>query len=91
MTRGTLSFADHMIDETAQPADADALSALELEVGSAAPAAIAELSPEQLALLRTAVIAARRRQADALQDAIDSGLGFLPRILRGAVKRALLG
>jgi hypothetical protein len=69
----------------------DPLSALEQEIRAVPPAAIAALDPGELEVLRAAVANARALQADALQRAIDDGLGFLPRLLRGAVKRALLG
>ena len=65
--------------------------ALALEIRAAPPPSIAALAPDQLEVLRTAVADARARQAEALETAIDDGLGFLPRLMRGAVKRALLG
>jgi hypothetical protein len=69
----------------------DPARALGLEIRATPPPSIAALAPDQLEILRTAVVDARARQADALDTAIDNGLGFLPRLMRGAVKRALLG
>ena len=69
----------------------DPVSALQLEIRATPPTSIAALEPEQLEMLSSAVAKARARQADALQTAIDDGLGFLPRLMRGAVKRALIG
>jgi hypothetical protein len=69
----------------------DPLKALQQEIRAVPPASIAALDPGQLEVLGAAVANARARQADALQAAIDDGLGFLPRLMRGAVKRALLG
>jgi hypothetical protein len=69
----------------------DPLNALQRELRAAPPAAIAALGSEQLEVLSAAVTNARARQEDALQAAIEHGLGFLPRLMRAAVKRALLG
>ena len=69
----------------------DPLSALRDEVRATPPPAFATLAPEQLEVLHRAVADARARQAAALRTAIDDGLGFLPRLMRAAVKRALLG
>jgi hypothetical protein len=53
------------------------------------PAAFAALSIEQQTLLADAVLAAFARQAAAIDAAAESGLSFVPRLLRGPVKRLL--
>jgi hypothetical protein len=68
----------------------DPLSALREEIRAPPPPAFAALEQAQLELLQRAVADARARQAAALGKAIDDGLGFLPRMVRMAVKRALL-
>jgi hypothetical protein len=68
----------------------EALTALQEEIRAVPPAAIAALDPAEVEILNVAVANARARQAEALQAAIDDGLGFLPRLMRAAVKRALL-
>jgi hypothetical protein len=69
----------------------DPLADLRQEIRAVPPPAIAALDQRDLEVLRAAVANARAVQNDALRKAVDDGLGFLPRVLRGAVKRALLG
>ena len=69
----------------------DPLTALKAELGADPPPAVAALAPEHVEALANALAGARAHQADALADAMDSGLGFVPRLLRGAVKKALFG
>jgi hypothetical protein len=69
----------------------DPVGDLQQEVRAMPPPAIAALDPRELEVLRAAVAKARASQNEALEKAIDDGLGFLPRMLRGVVKRALLG
>ncbi|MEV6560679.1 hypothetical protein AB0M22_33515 [Nocardia sp. NPDC051756] len=52
------------------------------------PAGIAALAPEVQAQLATVVAEARRKQAKDLETAAYSLLDFVPRFLRGAVKKA---
>jgi hypothetical protein len=59
------------------------------ELGGEPPPAIAALDDAQLEVLTTALRAARIHQAQALEAATESGLGFIPRLLRGAVKKVL--
>lgn len=60
------------------------------ELGADLPAAVAALPDETLAALADALGAARREQARALTEAVEGGLGFLPRVLRGPVTAVLL-
>jgi hypothetical protein len=69
----------------------DPLAGLTRELGASPPAAIAALDPADLEALREALTAAREAQRVALEAATDSGLGIVPRLLRGTVKKALFG
>jgi hypothetical protein len=64
---------------------------LEKEYGSALPPGLAGLSDEQHARLADAIDAARTRQDQALAKATDSGLDFVPKLLRGTVKKVIFG
>jgi hypothetical protein len=61
------------------------------EYGGDLPAGLARLTEHDAAHLADAITAARRRQRAALAEASESGLAFVPRILRGPVKRVLFG
>ncbi|MFI7667306.1 hypothetical protein [Nocardia sp. NPDC049526] len=52
------------------------------------PPGIAALSPERQAELAQAIVDARWREANELRAAAFSMLDFLPRFLRGPVKKA---
>ncbi|WP_330254453.1 hypothetical protein OG874_07865 [Nocardia sp. NBC_00565] len=52
------------------------------------PPGIAALAPQVQAELATALMDARWRQADELKGGAFAMLDFLPRFLRGAVKKA---
>jgi hypothetical protein len=67
------------------------LDGLRRELGADPPPAIAAIAPAHLDTLSQALAAAREQQHEALEAAMDSGLGFVPRLLRGAVKKALFG
>ena len=60
------------------------------ELGAELPPAVAALPAQTLAELADALAAARREQARALTEAVEGGLGFLPRLLRGPVTAVLL-
>lgn len=68
---------------------ATARDRLEEEYGDPLPPGLSALSEEHHARLADAIEAARIRQAKALAKATDSGLDFIPRLLRGPVKRVL--
>lgn len=55
------------------------------------PPSVAALGAEQQAVLQRALRGALDEQHRALVQAMDDGLGFVPRLLRGAVKKALFG
>jgi hypothetical protein len=59
------------------------------ELGATLPPSVAALSDADRARLAELLATARQRQARALAQAVDEGLGFVPRLARIAVKRAL--
>lgn len=70
---------------------ATASDRLAREYGDALPPGLAALTEEQHTRLADAIEAARSRQATALAKATDSGLDFVPKLLRGTVKRVIFG
>jgi hypothetical protein len=69
----------------------DPLADLEHELRADVPPGIAALPPEQIAHLASSVREQRHAQLAAADEAIENGLGFLPRVLRMAVRKALIG
>jgi hypothetical protein len=65
------------------------LASLEAELGSAAPSGLARLDADELKDLASAVRDARRRQAAEIDAAADRALGFVPRLLRGPIRRVV--
>ncbi|MGO4256016.1 hypothetical protein [Marmoricola sp. RAF53] len=61
------------------------------ELGGPLPPGLAGLDEADAAHLADAVEAARARQSAALRDATDGGLEFVPKLLRGPVKKVLFG
>lgn len=59
------------------------------ELGTEPPPALRRLAPAEQERLAGALASARRRQRRALEQAIDEGLGIVPRLARAAVKKAL--
>jgi hypothetical protein len=53
------------------------------------PEALSALPGEHLRHLADAVSAARRRQSEALEAAGEQAFGYVPRLLRGPVRRML--
>jgi hypothetical protein len=64
---------------------------LRYELGADPPPRIGALPDEQREALATMLRAARRRESAALRQAIENGLGFVPRIARPAVKKVFFG
>lgn len=69
----------------------DPLADLERELRAEVPPGIAALPPEGIAHLGRSVADQRHAHLAAADEAIESGLGFLPRVLRMAVRKALMG
>jgi hypothetical protein len=67
------------------------IEGLRKELRATPPPSVEGLTAEELETLSRLLRAAREQQRAALERAIDDGLGFLPRLLRGPVKRALVG
>lgn len=69
----------------------DPLSDLERELRAEAPPAIAALPPDRIAHLAASLNRQREAQRATADAAIEDGLGFLPRVLRLGVRKALMG
>ena len=69
----------------------DARARLEEELEGSLPPGLAGLSEAELETLAEAILAARTRQAEALRRATAHGLDFVPRLLRGPVRKVLFG
>jgi hypothetical protein len=67
----------------------DGIDALRAQLRADPPESIGRLSPEQLADFTAAIAEAKRRQAEALEQAGEQALGHLPRVLRLAVRTVL--
>ncbi len=65
------------------------LDELAEELGAPPPAEFEQLSDDDVRRLTALLAGAREHQSRALVEAIDQGLEFIPRLARGAVKRAL--
>ena len=63
------------------------LAALEAQLGSQPPAGVARLDAEEVADLTSAIRDARRRQAAEIEGVGDRALSFVPRMLRGPIRR----
>jgi len=70
---------------------ADVVAELQRELRADVPAGVAALPPEDLRHLTAALADRRAAQLRAADAAIDDGLGFLPRVLRTLVRKALMG
>ena len=60
---------------------------LEAQLGSSPPAGLARLDADELADLTSAMRDARRRQAAEIDAVADRAFGFIPRLLRGPIRR----
>lgn len=67
----------------------DARAQLEKDFGGPLPPGLAALSEDQHEVLATALSQAQERQAAALSQATEHGLDFIPKLLRGPVKKVL--
>jgi cytochrome c553 len=65
--------------------------ALEAQLGTRAPKAVAALSEQDIQDLADAIQAARQRQAAALAEAGERALSRIPRVLRGPVRKVAGG
>jgi hypothetical protein len=67
--------------------DEQAFAGLEAQLGSPPPAGLARLDPAELSDLTAAVRDARHRQAAEIDAVADRALSFIPRLLRGPIRR----
>lgn len=69
--------------------DETGFAALQAQLGGEAPAGLASLDPAQMEDLAGAIRDARRRQAVEIAAAGERALGFIPRLLRGPIKKVV--
>jgi hypothetical protein len=69
----------------------DAVDILEQELGGALPDGFVELTDEQLLTLADLLQDARALGQEELQDALEEALDIVPRLMRGPVRKILLG
>jgi len=70
---------------------ATALDTLERELGAPLPDGLEALSAAELATLAELLAVARQRQAQELADGVEDSLNFVPRLMRGSVRKILFG
>jgi hypothetical protein len=68
----------------------DPAAELRRELRADVPPSVAALSPDELSHLTAALAGQRAAQLRAADAAISEGLGFLPRVLRTVVRKALM-
>lgn len=69
----------------------DALAELAAELGTAPPPEVDQLSPEALSELVAAIRERKVDQRRELHEAIENGLGAVPRLMRGPIRKILFG
>jgi hypothetical protein len=69
----------------------DAVDILEGELGGPVPDGFTNLSDEQLLALADLLQEARERGQEELQDGLRDSLDFVPRLMRGPVRKILFG
>lgn len=70
---------------------ASAVDTLERELGGPVPEGLEALSAAQLATLAELLAAAKKRQAHELTEGVEDSLNFVPRLMRGPVRKILFG
>jgi hypothetical protein len=70
---------------------AQAIRALEVELGGRVPDGLHALTADQLRSFTGVLHDAKRRQSQALQSAVDEALEIVPRLARGPVRKILFG
>ncbi|MBW3608028.1 MAG: hypothetical protein KY463_06685 [Actinobacteria bacterium] len=69
----------------------DAVDILEEELGAPVPDGLTQLSDEQLLALADLLQDAKARGQEELQDGVEDSLNFVPRLMRGSVRKILFG
>jgi hypothetical protein len=62
---------------------------LRTQLSAEPPPGLGELSGEQIAHLSEAIRAARHRQAEALEQAGQQAFAYVPRLLRGPIRKII--
>lgn len=70
---------------------ASAVDTLEAQLGGRIPEGLEVLSAAELATLAGLLREARRRQARELDEGVEESLDFVPRLVRGPVRKILFG
>ncbi len=70
---------------------ARAVDTLERQLGGSVPAGLEALSVAERATLAGLLAAAKQRQAQELTEGIEDSLDFVPRLVRGPVRKILFG
>lgn len=70
---------------------ARAIETLEGELGGPLPEGLEELSGKELQKLADLLAAAKARQAQELEEGVQESLDFVPRLMRGSVRKILFG
>ena len=65
------------------------LAGLRTQLPAEPPAGLGEISGEHIAHLSEAIRAARHRQAEALEQAGQQAFGYVPRLLRGPIRKII--
>jgi len=69
----------------------DAVDILEGELGGEVPVGFEQLDDEQLLALADLLQDARARGQAELHDGVEDSLNFVPRLMRGSVRKILFG
>jgi hypothetical protein len=69
----------------------DAVDILEGELGGEVPVGLEQLSDEQLLALADLLQDAKARGQEELHDRVEDSLNFVPRLMRGSVRKILFG
>ena len=69
----------------------DAVDIFEGELGGEVPVGFEQLSDEQLLTLADLLQDAKARGQEELHDGVEDSLNFVPRLMRGSVRKILFG
>ena len=69
----------------------DAMDILEVELGGAVPDGFTQLGDEQLLELADLLQEAKARGQEELREGVEESLDFIPRLMRGSVRKMLFG
>ena len=69
----------------------DAVDILEGELGGQVPDGFTQLTDEQLLVLADLLQDAKARGQEELREGVEDSLNFVPRLMRGSVRKILFG